>query len=74
MKGIIVVNAFDCGKNVMYKANRMSDSFSRRGVQTKIVPNDRFLAVVGEGGKVGLTTDAGLCRLSRQGQVRAVPS
>lgn len=42
----------------MYKANRMSDSFSRRGVQTKIVPNDRFLAVVGEGGKVGLTTDA----------------
>lgn len=58
MKGIIVVNAFDCGKNVMYKANRMSDSFSRRGVQTKIVPNDRFLAVVGEGGKVGLTTDA----------------
>lgn len=58
MKGIIVVNAFDCGKNVMYKANRMSDSFSRRGVQTKIVPNDRFLAVVGEGGKVGLNTDA----------------
>lgn len=57
MKGLIVINAFDGGKNVMYKSNRMKDCLGQLGVETEIVTNDRFLAMLNDNGNVQLNCE-----------------
>ena len=49
MKGLILINAYFESPEYLYSANRLKEEFAKKGVQTDVTKNDKFLLSVENG-------------------------